>query len=183
MNEATCSLLGKLYNTGDLEIPRGISPLVEERYYMHAPDCSSRPQPVTRVEDGEMFTAREQKGDVGRRRSLRRRVALVKPKVNTCFAQVTRPARQRRQMAKRVEDATPSLESTPKSSRTHSMSMLTTSMEGALRWNEEESDASHVPNPMTHIPHLATSPLIQVGTPSTRVSALEKEVMALKDML
>ena len=63
------------------------------------------------------------------------------------------------------------------------MSMITTPLERALRWDEEESDSSHVTKLVNHIPHLATSSLAQGNTQPTRMSAFEKEVMALKEML
>ena len=122
--------------------------MVAEKYHTHAPDCPNQLHPPVRPEEGEMFTAREQKGDGVRRRSPRRRVAMATPKVNTRFAQVTRSTRRRRNPSKGEEDAPPSLELTPKSSRTPSMSVVTAPLEGALRWDEEESDVSHVLSPV-----------------------------------
>ena len=182
-NEATCALLGKLCNTGDLEMPRGVSPLVAEKYHTHAPDCPNQPHPPVRPEEGEMFTAREQKGDGMRRRSPRRRVAMVTPKVNTRFAQVTRPHEGEEILLREWRMLPPPLSSTPKSSRTPSMSVVTAPLEGALRWDEEESDVSHVLSPVARVPRLPTTTPPSTNAASHRVTALEKEVMALKEML
>ena len=92
--EAKCSLLGKLCKSGDMEMPRGIAPDVEERYYDHAPNCPTLVPHTNSNEEYEMHTAREPRGGAGARRSPRKRVALLKPRhYNTRYSSVTRPPR------------------------------------------------------------------------------------------